>query len=736
MELKYFFSVLSRRKWLLLLVMLLSGAVTYYAIGKLSRSWKSSASISTGIINYKGIKVGEIDAFTQEFQINNKFGTTIEYMKSRPSLGKLTKLLVLHDLDPIEGEKPFRAGDPKAMEVLSKTAISMYLTALKNTSDTMGIADNDTLNLSMGRALEKALGYDYETLKKQLELKRIPESDIIKVEYKSDNPKLSYFVVKNFCNEFLKYHYGTTGKNTNQSLAFYNDLYKKNKIKYDSLTTSLNSYSKEHSIVALVDQSQAIVGQIRDLDARIYDEEKKVVANKEIFAVYDRGAKQWHGRSEDAYSSNVFNNQEVMNITNQINVLSVKYQDSGMKDKGIERQINDLKGKQLDVAKKIALARRKDNDVADDVDRDQQIKALQAESEVKASEKSLPTLKLKRSELESRKNELVNNNAEVKKFTQELEIAQKEYQFAADKQNQAEINKMSTSEERPMLISEPALPPSEPENNNRSLLSAFSGVTAASLATLFLFMLTYFDSSISSAFQFGKQVGLPILGLLNRLKQSNLNNFNHFFKENTKVPESEYFKESLRKIRHEIEVSGSKTFLFVSVKPREGKSFLAATLAYTLSLKNKKVLIVDTNFKNNTLTGLSAKTFQNNPIAGDARRLPGTSDLGFQILIPTVDIIGNKGGYNSPSELLSGVDFAKKMEEFKAQYDFIFLEAAHMNSFSDAHELVDFVEKVIPVFDASTSIKPYDQDGINYLKGLGTKILGAVLNKVEMKNIN
>jgi polysaccharide biosynthesis transport protein len=116
--------------------------------------------------------------------------------------------------------------------------------------------------------------------------------------------------------------------------------------------------------------------------------------------------------------------------------------------------------------------------------------------------------------------------------------------------------------------------------------------------------------------------------------------------------------------------------------------------------------------------------------------LPGTSDLGFQILIPTVDIIGNKGGYNSPSELLSGVDFAKKMEEFKAQYDFIFLEAAHMNSFSDAHELVDFVEKVIPVFDASTSIKPYDQDGINYLKGLGTKILGAVLNKVEMKNIN
>jgi Mrp family chromosome partitioning ATPase len=249
-------------------------------------------------------------------------------------------------------------------------------------------------------------------------------------------------------------------------------------------------------------------------------------------------------------------------------------------------------------------------------------------------------------------------------------------------------------------------------------------------------LITFFDRSLATPFQFSKQVGLPLLSVLNRLNSRQYITFDILFS----VPESDktaaFFKESMRKIRHEIETSEAKSFLFASLKDQEGKSFLAGGLAYMLALKNKKVLIIDTNFKNNTLTSVSAQHLENLLLTEGEENAINATRLDIDIIMPKVDIIGNKGGKNSPSELLAGVDFAKKMRELGRQYDYIFLEASCLNKYSDARELVEFVDKVVPVFDATTAITEKDAEGIAYLKSLGDKLLGCVLNKVELKNLN
>ncbi|HEY9706011.1 MAG TPA: hypothetical protein V6C58_26485, partial [Allocoleopsis sp.] len=179
-----------------------------------------------------------------------------------------------------------------------------------------------------------------------------------------------------------------------------------------------------------------------------------------------------------------------------------------------------------------------------------------------------------------------------------------------------------------------------------------------------------------------------------------------------------------------------QSFLFTSLRDQEGKSFLAAGLAYNLAMKNKKVLIIDTNFKNNTLTHLSAKQLVNNFVTeGDENSVAATR-LDLDISLPTVDILGNKGGKNSPSELLSGVDFSKTVRELGKKYDFIFLEASCLTKYSDARELVDYVDKVIAIFDSNTVIASTDENSLGFLKGLNEKLLGCILNKVELKNLN
>jgi Mrp family chromosome partitioning ATPase len=234
------------------------------------------------------------------------------------------------------------------------------------------------------------------------------------------------------------------------------------------------------------------------------------------------------------------------------------------------------------------------------------------------------------------------------------------------------------------------------------------------------------------------------LGVINRLPQASLAQFNQFFVTNTSHDrEAAFFKESLRKLRHEIEMSKAQSFLFMSLKEREGKSFVVAALAHALALKHKKVLLIDMNFKNNTLTLLTSatvpKTNLNNNII-TSNQLPTTAtnatDLGFQINLSEVDIIGNKGGYQSPSELLSGVDFIRKVEYFKTQYDYVFFEVAAINNYSDTRELVPYVEKIIPILDATTKISSKDAEGIAFMNSLNGKMLGAILNKADLKQLS
>jgi len=76
------------------------------------------------------------------------------------------------------------------------------------------------------------------------------------------------------------------------------------------------------------------------------------------------------------------------------------------------------------------------------------------------------------------------------------------------------------------------------------------------------------------------------------------------------------------------------------------------------------------------------------------------------------------------------------LRDFLDWYDYIFLEAAPMNEYTDTKEMVDYVDGIIAVFSSETVIRQNDQEGINYLKSLNGKFNGAILNKVEFENID
>ena len=108
-------------------------------------------------------------------------------------------------------------------------------------------------------------------------------------------------------------------------------------------------------------------------------------------------------------------------------------------------------------------------------------------------------------------------------------------------------------------------------------------------------------ASLKTPNQFERTLDLKLAGPLIKVDIKKLN-LAKLFSETVKDKELENFKHFLRKIRFEIENTNAKSFLITSPKTGEGKSFIIFSLAFVLSIVKRKVLIIDTNFKNNTLT--------------------------------------------------------------------------------------------------------------------------------------
>ncbi|WP_185153313.1 hypothetical protein, partial [Fulvivirga lutimaris] len=100
-----------------------------------------------------------------------------------------------------------------------------------------------------------------------------------------------------------------------------------------------------------------------------------------------------------------------------------------------------------------------------------------------------------------------------------------------------------------------------------------------------------------------------------------------------------------------------------------------------------------------------------------------------------IDVIGSITSPLSPSELLYEKDFKTLIDGLSDHYDYIFLESAALNEYSDTKELLNYVDQVIPVFSAQNDIKQNDKESIEYFKNLNGKLFGAVLNRMNLKDM-
>lgn len=757
MDITVLFRVLLERKWILILIPLLAAIITFAVMSFMPKEYKSKAQISTGFTINNDIDLSQGGYNAREADI--KFGNLMETIKSPILIGMLSYRMMLHDLTAdypfkkVEGEKlnTLRSSPNNYVGNLTKQELVNLLEAKLDSITLLTSYKNNEKEIIQ---LLGFYGYGYEAILKRLQVKRANYSDYINIEYTSVNPELSAFATNVLVEELIRYYNHVSSSRLDKSLEYYTRLVQQKREELNEKSDALKTFKASNQVVNFNAENEANVSQIANLETKKQEEERNVyrlrLANQNV----TRRLNEIGGGSNGGVS----NNTKLIQVREEINNLNRQYRETN--DSNIQRAIDSLRVLQIELAGASSTFSQDGQRITrSDLSEERE----QLRIELAVAERSLASIQSTLNLLKGNTTGLASKEATIAGLQREVDMASQEYLEAQEKYNIAKnTSQASISSIKQVLYGQPAV---KPESSKIWIFTALGWALSFSLCLGSIILLAFVDISIKTVPQLEQLTGIPVMGAINNIENKHIDLGEVFNNKNNQeeFPEVELYRHSIRKIRYEIEAKKAKIVLVTSTKQAEGKSFLILSLAYSLSLIHKKVLIIDTNFKNNTLTRMLVakprfdKLLEANNYRQNAKLLVDPEGNQFHdasssanvndkeryketIISPTflenVDIIGSKGGDESPAEILSGRNFKEALGELAVDYDYIFLEGASLNEYSDSKELVEFVDVVLPVFSAQSVIKQMDKESIAYLKRLDEKLVGSVLNRVEAQDLN
>jgi len=199
--------------------------------------------------------------------------------------------------------------------------------------------------------------------------------------------------------------------------------------------------------------------------------------------------------------------------------------------------------------------------------------------------------------------------------------------------------------------------------------------------------------------------------------------------------------ESYRQCRTNLKLSGSgeslKSLLVTSGSPGDGKTCVVVNLATAFVAENKKVLLIDANFRQPTSEklfpksdagglddeGLSVGFGLSSVLVGQCSAQQAIRSSGIEGL----DIIDAGLLPPNPAELLGSARMEEMLKQQRNNYDYIVLDSPPVLLISDAKVLAKRVDATIVVLNAAATHRGAAQRTIRELEDVDANVIGCVL---------
>ncbi len=727
MDFVYLLRVLLKRKWIIVGSAILAAFIAWYFTKDQPSEYRSIAQVSTGFTTNDVVSVNGENNF---FEADTKFNNAIVTFTSPTVMSLLSYSVILHDLE--NPSQAFRnlSNEQKQSDVYKAVDINHAKEVFNGKLNSMSVLTSYKPEEKKLIEFLRLYGYDYGSLASSLNVYRLERTDYIQIDYRSENPELSAFVVNNVYKDFVRYYKFIRTERTSESIDTLQSLLERKR--QDRMEA--NQKIASTGLMNVDDANKSSFDLISSLQQTL-DEEQDKLATSQIAL---RSVNKQLGNAGGPAAT--VDNSEVLKLRNQMNAANQQYLNSGSTDQDALNRYNDLKAQYQNKIKSVGAATGGSSSLLDKSTLLQRKSDL--EVSIEAAKLHIASLQGKINQLKGSVSSAASRSAQAQSLSKDADLSDKEYLDLLQKYNTAvDQSNAAVNNFHQILVGQPAI---EPEPSKRLLIVGMAGMAVMVCSILIIVFLTYLDASVKTPTIFSRIVNLKLLALINFTNLKNKDIAQVVANTSSTIDKLEKnrenkFRESLRKFRYEVENSGKKIFLFTSTKKGQGKTTLIQALSYSLSLSKKKVLIIDTNFCNNDLTvQLNGTPVLEKIIADDAddKLIEEIQNASVDVRTGMIYVIGCSGGDYTPSEVLPAKNLLQHLQKLTSVYDYIFLEGPPLNDFSDSKELTQYVDGIVAIFSAKQAIKQIDKESIKFFKNLNGKFCGSVLNMVQLETLN
>ncbi len=175
-----------------------------------------------------------------------------------------------------------------------------------------------------------------------------------------------------------------------------------------------------------------------------------------------------------------------------------------------------------------------------------------------------------------------------------------------------------------------------------------------------------------------------------------------------------------------------KVIAFTSATPNEGKSSVSLNLATSLADMGKKVIYIDADLRKSVV---KQKHRIKGAKLGLSHLLSGMNKFDEVVSSTNVEnlkvILAGPVPPN-PSELLGSKYMKTLIKNLRETYDYIIVDTPPIGSVTDAAVIANEVDGMILVISSGQISYKFEQKVLADLQVSGCRILGAVLNKLDM----
>jgi len=302
------------------------------------------------------------------------------------------------------------------------------------------------------------------------------------------------------------------------------------------------------------------------------------------------------------------------------------------------------------------------------------------------------------------------------------------YEFLLEKRTEAEIRRNSNMNLNRII--DRALIPSYPIAPNRKIYIIVGLFLGLLFGVAIAFARYALDDKIKTEDELKSMSSIPLLGTIPHFNIKNGNKL--IVNEDPKSVASESFRNIRTNISFMSSTNKGLVIAITSTIQGEGKTLISSNLALTISLMDKKVIILSMDMRRPALH----KVFNLSPdTIGISNILSGHANID-DVIIKTdynIDIIASGPKPPNPSELIGNDMFSSLLDILKERYDVILMDTPPVAPVTDSKLILPHCDIVIYILRAGYSRKNFVEIMGEIYTERGEHGMGCILNDFNVK---